>query len=228
MFVLANEPIMRKTKYIILSHLILLVLLTVSVAVGQDQTTLPLDIGFKFGVNRADVNEFATATNARTTYLGGLVLVVEETPRISYQLELLIIGKGFKRDGLATISSGFSGDTTVAVKLAQKIQYVELPMMVRLKILTGGKYHPYLIGGGYLALRLSESVQVERELSVVELDDEQAKESDFGVIFGVGIDIKAGQSSVIFESRMEIGMTKAYKNANSKNRLISFQFGYLW
>lgn len=217
----------RKPKNKCLILLLPMLLLFASSTFGQAIDKLPLRIGVKLGFNIANVSSFETETDSRTGYVMGMMVISEQSPLLSYQVELLITGKGFEYQTTGVWNNA-GNETPIPVLLKRKITYLEMPIMGRLRMPASGKYRPFVLVGGFFGLRMKETVHLMIGLDELEVDDKQAKKSEMGAIIGAGLDIKAGKSSLIFETRYEISMTKAVINSDSKSKLLSFQIGYLW
>lgn len=214
---------MKKISVVI----IFLLVLIAAPAVGQVTDKLPLRFGIKLGFNLANVTNYPGSTDSRTAYVAGIMVMSKKSPLLSYQIELLLSGKGFERDDLA--------DSANPVRLTTRLTYLEVPIMIRLKIPIPGKYRPFLIGGGFMAIRMKESVLIKQGLVERVFEDDKSQKSELGYIFGGGLEIKAGNSAIIIEARLEKSITNSLTDIDSqnnifdsKNELLSIQFGYLW
>lgn len=130
------------------------------------------------------------------------------------QPEVLYSMKGSKAEGT------LFGET---FKLQFNLSYLEIPVLVKLRIPTQGNVKPSLFVGPSLAIKLSGKGKMEYAGESEEEDIEELKDTDFGLIIGAGVDF--GKLTV--DLRYNLGLTKIPEEDDDvKNKVISLMIGY--
>ncbi len=131
-----------------------------------------------------------------------------------------------------------------------KAAFIEIPLLLEYKVPLKGNIRPIIFGGGYYAFKLSEkgyfsqyySSFYKEENNSVQLDYNDGKiptgefnKSDYGFVFGIGIESKGKKMNLSFDLRMNIGLNDIYyfndfysndpDYATGPNRSISMSFG---
>lgn len=189
---------------------------------AMSQTPLAkIDLGIKAGAGISSAANFKGDADSKTGYLAGLFMNYRENQLFSLQLELLYIIKGYKVNDAKVLKP--QPDT---IDFEAIFSYIEMPILARITAPMTGKYFPYLTAGGFAAYQVDSRFRLVQKIP---FDfDLPSNEVDFGIIVGAGVDIKAGEGKMFFETRYDISLAKTIKNENHKLRLISFQFGYIW
>jgi len=149
------------------------------------------------------------------------------TRMISYQMDLVVIGKGYNLPNM----EAFDSDDTLFIfstSITALITYVEMPIMLKISAPVRGKFIPYLLGGGYGSFLLSNKLRLPDSvlLRYGEHTLANVKKLEAGAIVGAGLDITAGDGFVTLETRYEIGLTTVIKKQPQKNRAWTFAIGY--
>jgi len=155
---------------------------------------------------------------------GGLVNV-ELSPVWSLQGEIQYTTKG----GRENTDKQPEGDISNELYLS----YLEAPILVRAALLPSASVRPVVFGGIAWAFRLSctfddfpDGESDQRSCSEAGFDPES---SDFGVVFGGGVDIDAGPGAILVEARGTVGLKTIEQSgqADVKNRSIALLVGYM-
>jgi len=160
---------------------------------------------------------------------GGGVFLSIPIGGVYLQPELLYSPKGAK------VSDPESSDVDVTLKM----DYVEIPVLVRIPLGSGASASPYLLGGGAVAFESSCKFKGEAQGVSIEADCDggtdaelelQRKSTDFGAVVGAGVAIPAGSGSMILEGRYTFGLVDLNDSGDSqdgfKNRAGSVFVGY--
>jgi len=211
----------RKPKIIIL--IVLLAVVIVSPATAQSPLE-KISKGFRAGFAVGSAVDYDGKSDTRTGNFFGLLLNYRENRLLSVQLEAIYISKGYKTiDALVTFDDG----TVSRGNFEVIFNYIEVPLTVKVSGPLAEKYHPYLIGGGFVSyltdskLRLSEGIPFDFDL-------DNAEDVDYGIVGGGGMDIKIGNGYFFFETRYDLGLAEVIQNKSQKLRLVSFHLGYAW
>ena len=140
--------------------------------------------------------------------VGGVSFRFPLADNLFLQPEALLSMKGFKEPG-------DSNSIT--------IYYLEMPVLATLRIPTEGSVTPFVSAGPALALKLKASVNGNNRQEDI---DGFVKGSDFGIVFGVGIDV--GRFSV--EGRYTHGLANTSNDPDdsdfsAKNRTFAILAG---
>jgi len=108
-----------------------------------------------------------------------------------------------------------------------KIDYLQIPVLAKVRLVTKGKLLPSLFAGPYGALKLSAPWVYEvggvRETG----NSEDFKSSDFGLVFGGALDYRVGKIALILDVRYNFGLAKVYDEevGSLKSRTLSVMVG---
>lgn len=143
------------------------------------------------------------------------------------QPEVWYVQKGAK----VTESGSISGMDWEATATA-KVDYVEIPLLLKFPFGTTDA-KPYLMAGPALGILTSAKVTTkvtvdgDSDSETIDIND-ITKDTDFGLVLGVGVDIKR----FILEARYELGLSSVADTGDSdvevdvKNTAIVFALGY--
>jgi len=156
----------------------------------------------------------------------GVFAVYKVNDNLSIQPELLYTQKGMEEEwaytGQLYDASGnpysWWVPETDSSKWEVKLDYIEIPVLVKYSISPGGDVCPFVFGGPALGILMSAKV-----------DSEDIKKycnsTDIGLVLGGGVELESGIS---IDLRYDMGMTKIFKegDSKSKNTVISLMVGY--
>jgi hypothetical protein len=133
--------------------------------------------------------------------------------------------KGTKASGSGVIYGyGYSYDLSI------EINYLEVPVLMKYKILPEGDYTPSLFAGPYVAFQMSAkgsaTVEVDGVSQTEEMDMEEVKSIDLGITFGGSLGIKVGSGRIILDIRYSFGLTKIADDTDAKNSAFTLMLGY--
>lgn len=215
-------------KRIIITIFAIVVVLTLSSASVSAQG---LTAGLKGGMNIAnlhgkDVEELEEEIGAdlvsKMGFCAGGFITYSLSDMFAIQPELLFSMKGAKAE------REILGET---MKVTIKVNYLEIPVLAKLSIPTPGNVKPSLFVGPSLAIKLSGKSKWEYAGESEEEDIEELKSTDFGLVFGAGIDFGLGQGKLTVDARYTLGLTKVHEpeeeeEIDIKNGAISIMVGY--
>ncbi|MEZ5359933.1 MAG: porin family protein [Candidatus Zixiibacteriota bacterium] len=193
---------------------------------GAEYSAENLKKGFVLGVNSSNVSGADFDTKSRTGYCVGAFINYQSSERLSYQLELLFNGKGYRR--LNVINYDTLGEAYTIDEVSTILSYIEVPITTKFTIVPTGKYRPYLLGGGFAGILVGDKLRFKDEGGpILDVGIENTKSADVGVLIGGGIDLKAGVKSwVSFEVRYELSFISPIQNVDYKSRVLGFRAGY--
>lgn len=137
-------------------------------------------------------------TNRRTGFLiGGFVLV--DAGLIAVQPELMYIQKG------ASQEETFNGTT---VTQTVKLDYIEVPVLVKLQVPLEEGITPSVFAGPTLGLNVTAEAEAEAEgESATEDISDDVSGTDFGLALGGGVDIDFPFGTLMGDIRYGFGLT---------------------
>jgi len=203
---------MRKCVFVVVT----LLLATFLATGGYSQVAFTK--GVKFGLNMANFSgSDVSNTSNRTAFKVGAFGIFDLGGLVSLQPEVLYTMKGAseKIDVLGT-----------TVKVTYKLAYLEIPVLVRLNLpLQGSTLLPGFFAGPAMAFKLSGKVKAEGGGSTEETDMENVKSTDWGLVFGFGLNV----GPIYVDVRYNMGLSTIDDSADPsdiKNRVISFNVGF--
>jgi hypothetical protein len=184
-------------------------------------------VGIVGGINLASLSD-AGGTSNRTGFVGGVMLSLPVSGNFAFQPEV-----EYSMKGAASNSSDASA--------AAKINYVEVPLLLRLDIPASGGVKPFVLAGPTVALKVSCDVEAESGGTSVSFScDELARElgspgstvsfasTDVGVAVGGGLAFDVGGRALTLGVRYEMGFVSISSQSDSKNRVLSFVGTFEW
>ena len=111
-------------------------------------------------------------------------------------------------------------------KIVEAFTYLQIPVLLKIRLMEEGKFIPVVFAGPAVMFLLSAK---ETGVDVKEF----FKSTDFGLDFGLGGEIAAGNMKAVLDARFYLGLTNAYKADpefpfSMKNRAFSFTVGLLF
>lgn len=152
-----------------------------------------IKFGLKAGVSSSDVkwtDDDGTEKALIQPTFGGFVLIpLSPTLAIQPEVNYLVLGE--------------SWDTEEGV-VSEKFTYLQVPVLLRARLMKEGKFIPLLFAGPAVGFLLSASETGYGDIK------EFFKSTDFGAIFGAGGEIGAGKMKVLIDLRYYMGLTNCY------------------
>jgi hypothetical protein len=168
------------------------------------------DLGIKGGVSIASITYtyMGEADNSKTSLLpvfgGFLAINVNET--FSLQPEIYYLTQG---------GSWEWQDELGAEKEVEKVGSIHIPLLVKIHLMKEGKTIPIVFAGPALDLILSAKGKYYLDGELFDDYDfkEYIKSTNFGLVFGGGVEIKLEKLMVVLEARYNLGLTDLHPDA---------------
>ena len=147
----------------------------------------------------------------------------------SFALQAEVI---FTRKGVEVDHSGSDADTEYKYVLSHtdkiKLNYLEIPVLVKYRIPVGESYAPSVYLGGALGVKLSAKYDADYAYDVYDLEDnylgrisrvgepdiDNIKSTDFSLVFGGEVGIDIGSRKLLFDLRYTLGLTELFDDVN--------------
>lgn len=162
-----------------------------------------VDLGVKGGVSLSHVNADLFDTESRTGFVGGAYASFDLSPMFGLQPELLYVRKGARLFSTDVTIGGF---TFGSVGSTLDVDYIEVPVLLRLSAPNPGPVDLRLLAGPVASLKVNEQVST-TGLIGISLDSDQVKASDFGLAVGGAAAIQNGTMKVVAEGRYTFGLS---------------------
>lgn len=180
----------------------------------QGQTTA---VGLRGGwINSGFIGEDASEQDHLSGVTAGAFLnVTADNNIIGFQTELLYSQKG------STIQAGSVSET-------YKLSYLELPMLLKISAPLSS-LRPNVFAGPYVSMKLDETYTYTEAITDISTQTEgNTKATDYGAVFGAGLDIDFANIIITFDGRYNLGMQEL-ENVNEpkdiKNGSFSLNIG---
>jgi outer membrane protein with beta-barrel domain len=183
---------------------------------AQAETAAPVharpDIGILGGVNFAKVegNDFFRTPDARKAFVGGGFVLFHLHHGLGIEPELLYAQQGGRND-----------DTDAELRL----DYVQLPVLLRYDFLEPSTVHPFVYGGPAFSLEVNCSRTTEGHAVDCDQSSIHQRPFDFAGVIGAGVSLKVGREAVSLSARYLAGTAEVFDNGVGKNRVLSFVAG---
>lgn len=165
-------------------------------------------VGILGGLNFSDLNldntrignSLGNDISSITTFSAGAVLEFNLYENLYLQIEPMYTERG----GAPKIPIPF-------LNLAYNSSYIEFPVLFKAKV--GENISPYILGGATFGFLLESAITAEAFGLNMNMNIENITESfNFGIEFGVGIEIPIDQITLFVESRYTVGLKNIIKN----------------
>lgn len=180
------------------------------------------NFGLKAGASFSNVSWSDDAGDEKTliqpTFGGFVVFNLSPTMAIQPEVNYLVTGESW---------------STSEGTVSEKFTYLQIPVLLKIKLMKEGKFIPVVFVGPAVSFLLSMTEGGESF-------KEFFKSTDFGLDFGLGGEMGAGKMKVAFDARYYLGLTNAYSapdiiitsiapsDFSMKNRAFSLTVGLLF
>jgi hypothetical protein len=161
---------------------------------------------------------------SRIGFCAGGFITFDITEMLAIQSEVLYTMKGLKWEG------EINGATPLKILL--KLDYLEIPVLLKIMPGTQGSVKPYLFAGPAVSIKVSSKVKAEFEgESEEEPIEEGLKGTDFGLVIGAGADFglgALGKGNFSVDVRYSLGLSTIsdFEGDDIKNGVFSLMVGY--
>lgn len=201
----------------LLTALALALVLVASQAFAAAGTTA---FGVKAGLNIASVHGddaddmLPVGWDSRVAFSVGAFTEIPINGMLSFQPELLYAMKGAK----ATVED---------VEITWKLSYIEIPMLFKVNVPMAGAARPFLVVGPEVGFKTTSKLAGEGGGYSVEMDLENVKGTDLGMIIGGGVGFPFMNRMACLEARYDLGLTTIVdvEDVDVKNNAISIMVG---
>ncbi len=164
-------------------------------------------LGLKAGLTTSQLGSDLGDLNRRSGVGGGGSLAVDLTRNLAFAPELLWLRKG---STFTSTNVSFGGFDFGNIRTGIDLDYVEVPLLLRLQTGAPGSARLMLVGGPTVAFKVSEKLTTDGLLDT-HLDTNEFETFDYGVAVGAGLRLPAGGLNWTFEARYEQGLADASK-----------------
>lgn len=181
-------------------------------------------IGIMAGVNLARISGDETdALDSRTGWLGGVFVTFHLTNTFGIQPEALYSQRG------ASADAGSGVDATI------KMDYIDIPVLLRYSVPVTGPIRPFFVAGPAFGIQSKCSIAAEGEGVSASVDCDQfeddpeasfdSKTFDLSGVVGAGLDFRVGGRTLMLGARYQHGFSDVVKDASAKSRTWSVVAG---
>lgn len=176
--------------------------------------------GLKGGLNMANMtgDDVGDDNKALLGFAFGGFFTYSFSPSIAIQPEVLYSMKGVKYE---------EGNET----LKYKLNYLEVPVLLKFSIATDGNMVPFLFAGPAFGFLMSAKAEFDDGTNTEETDiKDDLKSMDIGITFGAGFGMAMGEGQLTLDARYTLGMTEINDDPDDpidlKNTNISIMLGF--
>jgi hypothetical protein len=178
-------------------------------------------IGGILGLNFASLGGDNTSGLKSTTLVNfGAVATYNIIDQFGLQGELLYNQKGCKSEG---VNQG------TAFTTSQSFKYLEIQILAKYIIPVEGAVKPCAFFGPAFGIKMGANVHWEAGNQSGDNDvSSQVAGADFGLMAGVGVDIKLGKGKIIFDVGYDLGLANIQKagTVSNTNQVFGISAGY--
>jgi hypothetical protein len=177
-------------------------------------------------------------TKMRFGPAGGISIIGNLSTNWAIQLELLYMSKGSKKTSKGCLESVVDQrcdgdnywDNYETLSFEFELNYLEIPLLIKKSYPGEHISQAFLIGGGYLGFLLSSEGYFVGTESGYSFQGELsfARETDFGFIFGCGIEIALKYTALTLEARYAQSVLDLQSPEALYNGAFSFMVGMIY
>jgi hypothetical protein len=201
-------------RYILNKGFVITILLTMffSFATGAS-------FGIKAGMNIANMHgDDIGGTQSKIGFIGGGFATFGLGDVFAIQPEILYSQKGYR------FEQWYMG---ALYRETGMLYYIEIPMLSKITIQAKGNIKPNFFIGPYFGINLTAKKRIQAIEPPHEEDIENFRDTEFGMVFGGGVDFVGVRGKVGFEGRYTFGLTTTSEFWDDiKNDVISFMLSY--
>ncbi|MGQ9800500.1 MAG: porin family protein [Candidatus Saccharicenans sp.] len=136
----------------------------------------------------------------KTGLAGGVFMEIGLPGPFSIQPEVLYVQKGAK---ISFFEGEFSGT------LKANIDYIEIPLLLKYNFISGGPLSPSVYFGPYFGFNTTAEFVISIEGQGEEREDikDDIKNTEFGMVFGLGLTQKLGTIKLTLDARYDLGIS---------------------
>lgn len=134
----------------------------------------------------------------KTGLAGGVFMEIGLPGPFSIQPEVLYVQKGAK---ISFSVEGISGT------LKANIDYIEIPLLLKYNFISGGPLNPSVYFGPYFGFNTKAEFVIENEGEEREDIKDDIKNTEFGMVFGLGLTQKLGTIKLTLDARYDLGIS---------------------
>ena len=170
--------------------------------------------GIKGGVSAAWLRNDDPTMDERFAPIAGVFASMQSGGLVGLQAEALFSGKGYKSDGRTV-----------------ELWYVELPVLLTLKLPGLGPVRPYVVAGPAPALRVRSMYGTARK-ATQDVFAGNLRRWDVGLVGGLALDVSLPRGGLILEGRCNLGLLSpfvadsSYASGGDRNRSVVGLLGY--
>ena len=167
-----------------------------------------LTFGVRAGVNLSTITSGWSPTHAKfnpkTQFHLGLITDIKQSKSFGFETGLMLSMKGAEMDS-----------TTGRSSYDVSIQYMQIPVLAKVKLFLSPETNVQLKAGPYLAFKIGDN---SNEICTYK----DFNSIDYGVSFGGGLNVKR----FFVGAQFDIGLTEFWPGMERKNRCLSISLGY--
>jgi hypothetical protein len=206
-----EENMTRLTTITLIAGLIVLTSLASALDIGG---------GPKAGLNIADLHgEDVDDSDPRIGFSVGGYVDIALSDMISIQPEVF-----YSQQGATWVVPWYVNIVATAM-----LDYIDMPVLLKLSWSSPGTARINMAAGPYLGFNLKASTKVEAGTVALEQTDiETVKDTDIGVIFGLGVDFGIGTGKGVFDLRYMLSFNSVDEEYDVRNGVFSIMLGYMF
>ncbi|MDR8391509.1 PorT family protein [Aliifodinibius sp. S!AR15-10] len=203
---------------IFISGIFLLAFATVPLK-AQDE--IKPDKRLKGGIATSSLTNTDWESSSAPGFVIGLSFDFRFTRAFSVQPEVLYLEKGSSER-----------DPSLDIEFDLTLDYVEIPVLAKYHLPFDGFFRPHLYAGPYISFLIANNSNielVENQQSTPDKLVNQASDTDFGGVLGVGTDLHFPFNTMTAEIRYDVGFTDVFNGAASqasRNGTLLFMIGF--
>lgn len=180
-------------------YIIAIITLLILAALTNLKAQTTVAAGAKIGYSGSEFSgDDVGSLDVRNSVAAGAFFNVSPVPYLSFQPELLFRQKG-----------AINNREFINVREEYKLDYIETPLLVKLRVPIRKIFYPNVFGGPYFAFKTNSSyTAVQTDTEIMYRDELNVKNTDYGAVVGGGIDIELKPIFFSFDVRYGIGATE--------------------
>jgi len=185
------------------------------------------DYGLRGGANFAQFSNVDDSEFHVGYHFGAFLNISPPLSPVAIQPELLYTQFGSKFEFPGDILNGSIGLPNSTVTETMKMNYLQIPVLVKYYFPLPGPVSPNMYAGPYVGFHLDSSYDGDEDFA----DDweDSVRDTDYGLVLGLGTEINILLNTIHIDARYILGLESIFEEPldnDEKHRVISVSLGF--
>lgn len=181
--------------------------------------------GFRAGVNISNLSgsDISDDVESITGFHAGGVIIFDIAGPLAIQAEGLFTQKGIEANFIVPDVN----QTQIEVRATQRVSYIQINGLLKGELPVPGLVTPSVFAGPALGFKFGEDLEAPN----FTFNTDNYQRTDISLVVGAGVDVDLGVTTLLFDVRYDLGVTKVFDrldemNLDARNTALGFSAGF--